>query len=162
MSSAAGEPAKLPPRWFVHTFWRVHRVLNRVSGDRCLWTTAGKRGWGALRLTTLGRRSGEARSVIIGYIEDGPNIVALAMNGWEEGHPAWWLNLQAHPEAFVRLPHQRTRRVLARRAGGTELERLWQRWTEVDMGLDDFADRRSVQTPVVVFEPGDGGVSPSA
>ncbi len=42
---------------------------------------------GALRLTTVGRKSGQERSVIIGYVEDGPNLVVLAMNGWDEGHP---------------------------------------------------------------------------
>ena len=44
----------------------------------------------------------QERSVIIGYLEDGPNLVALAMNGWDEGRPAWWLNLEAHPEAVIR------------------------------------------------------------
>ena len=68
-----------------------------------------KRGWGALRLTTIGRKSGKQRNVIIGYIEDGPNLVTLAMNGWDEGHPAWWLNLEAHPDAIVRLARQRPR-----------------------------------------------------
>jgi F420H(2)-dependent quinone reductase len=37
-----------------------------------------------------------------GYLEDGPNLVTLAMNGFDEGHPSWWLNLEAHPEAVVR------------------------------------------------------------
>ena len=41
-----------------------------------------------MRLTTIGRRSGQERSVILGYIEDGPNLVTLAMNGWGEGEPA--------------------------------------------------------------------------
>ena len=84
-SSAAARPPKLPPKWFKHAFWRVHRALNRLSGGRFLWTPASKRGWGALRLTTIGRRSGQERSVIIGYLEDGPNLIALAMNGWDEG-----------------------------------------------------------------------------
>jgi hypothetical protein len=48
-------------------------------------------------------RSGRQRSVIVGYLEDGPDLVVLAMNGWDEGHPAWWLNLEAHPDAVVRL-----------------------------------------------------------
>ena len=87
----------MPPPWFVHTAWRVHRALYRLSGGRFLWTTSNKRGWGALRLTTIGRKSGQERSVIIGYLEDGPNLVALAMNGWDEGHPAWWLNLAGAP-----------------------------------------------------------------
>jgi F420H(2)-dependent quinone reductase len=84
--------APVPPSWFVHTAWRVHRALYRLSGGRFLWTTSSKRGWGALRLTTMGRKSGQERSVIIGYLEDGPNLVAIAMNGWDEGHPSWWLN----------------------------------------------------------------------
>ena len=103
MSNAATRPPRVPPPWFVHTAWRVHRALYRLSGGRFLWTTSNKRGWGALRLTTIGRKSGQERSVIIGYLEDGPNLVAIAMNGWDEGHPAWWRNLEAHPDAVIRL-----------------------------------------------------------
>ena len=115
----SGTPtAEVPPPWFVHTAWRVHRALYRLSGGRFLWTTSNKRGWGALRLTTIGRKSGQERSVIIGYLEDGPNLVALAMNGWDEGHPSWWLNLEAHPDAVVRLADQHPRPVRARPAAG--------------------------------------------
>lgn len=156
MKGATARPRRLPPPWFIHTAWRVHRALYRLSGGRFLWTTSNKRGWGALRLTTTGRRSGRERSVIIGYIEDGPNLVALAMNGWDEGHPAWWLNLEAHPDAVVRLAHQHARPVRAREATGDERDRLWRRWGEIDLGLDDYAHRRSNETPVVVLEPRGG------
>jgi deazaflavin-dependent oxidoreductase (nitroreductase family) len=144
---------KMPPRWFVHTFWRVHRGLYRLSRGRFLWTTASKRGWGAMHLTTIGRRSGKERSVIVGYLADGSDLVALAMNGWDEGHPAWWLNLELHPGAVVRLAHERPRPVRARAAAGEERERLWARWASVDVDLDAYAASRSTQTPVVVFEP---------
>ena len=150
----------MPPPGFVHTFWRVHRAVYRASGGRCLWTTASKRGWGALHLTTTGRRSGEPRSVIVGYIEDGPNLVALAMNGWDEGDPAWWLNLEAQPDAIVRLAHQNPRPVRARRAAGEERDRLWERWARIDVGLDAYAAKRSNATPVVVFEPRDEAHDP--
>jgi hypothetical protein len=80
---------------------------------RFLWTTSNKRGWGVLRLTTIGRKSGQERSVIIGYLQDGPNLVVLAMSGWDEGHPSWWLNLKAHPDAVVRLAGQHARPVRA-------------------------------------------------
>jgi hypothetical protein len=46
---------------------------------------------------------GQERSVIIAYVEDGANLVTLAMNGWADAEPAWWLNLQARPEASVTL-----------------------------------------------------------
>jgi F420H(2)-dependent quinone reductase len=144
---------KLPPAWFIHLFWRMHRLLYRLSGGRFLWTPASKRGWGALHLTTVGRKTGRQRPVILGYIEDGPNVVVMAMNGWQEGHPAWWLNLEAHPDAVIRLTGQEPRPVRARAAVGEERDRLWQRWAAVDHDLDAYAARRKVQTPVVVFEP---------
>jgi F420H(2)-dependent quinone reductase len=152
-SDSSTSTPKLPPAWFKHTFWRVHRLLYRLSGGRFLWTPASKRRWGALHLTTTGRRSGEPRSVILGYLEDGANLVLLAMNGWDEGHPLWWLNLEAQPDAVVRLAGQQPRRVHARAATGEERDRLWERWRAVDTGLDDFAALRSVETPVVVLEP---------
>lgn len=144
---------KLPPAWFKHAFWRVHRLLHRLSGGRFLWTPASKRGWGAMGLTTIGRTTGQPRSVIVGYIEDGPNLVTMAMNGWDEGHPAWWLNLQANPDATVRLAHQAPRPVRGRAARGDELDRLWKRWAEIDQDLDAYAAGRSTVTPVVVLEP---------
>jgi len=153
MTTAQTQPPKLPPVWFKHGFWRAHRALYRLSGGRGLWTTASKRGWGAAHLTTIGRKSGKERGVIIGYLEDGPNLVALAMNGWDEGDPSWWLNLEAHPDAVIRLSGRQPRLVRARRAAGEERDRLWQRWAEVDLQLDGYAGLRSIDTPVVVFEP---------
>jgi deazaflavin-dependent oxidoreductase (nitroreductase family) len=153
MTTTTKRTDKLPPAWFMHAFWRVHRVLNRVSGGRFLWTPASKRGWGALRLTTVGRKSGRERNVIVGYLEDGPDLILMAMNGWEEGHPSWWLNLEAHPDAVVRLTHHEPRPVHARVAAGEERDRLWNRWRQVDPGLDGFAARRSVVTPIIVLEP---------
>jgi deazaflavin-dependent oxidoreductase (nitroreductase family) len=153
MGTEATRPPKLPPPWFIHFAWRVHRALYKLSGGRFLWTPANKRGWGALRLTTIGRRSGHDRSVILGYLDDGPNLVLLAMNGWDEGHPAWWLNLEAHPDAVVRLAGQPERPMRARSATGDERDRLWQRWAEVEADLDGWASRRSTVTPVVVLEP---------
>lgn len=153
----AGRSPRVPPRWFVLTAWRVHRALYRVSGGRFLWTPSNKRGWGALRLTTTGRRSGQERSVILGYLEDGPNLVTLAMNGWGEGHPAWWLNLADQPDAVVRLTGQPARPVRGREAVGAERDRLWRLWSAVDGNLDGYVTSRSTPTPVVVLEPRPAG-----
>ncbi len=153
MSDTKPPRPKLPPAWFKHAFWRAHRSLNRLSGGRLLWTPSARRRWGALRLTTTGRKSGLQRSVIVAYIEDGANLVTLAMNGWDEGHPAWWLNLRTTPEAVVQLARQEPRAVHARAATGEERDRLWQRWTGIDAALDGYAQSRRVTTPVVVLEP---------
>jgi deazaflavin-dependent oxidoreductase (nitroreductase family) len=72
-----------------------------------------------MRLTTIGRRTGKERSAILGYFEDGPNLVTIAMNGWADPEPAWWLNLQAHPDATVDLKDGR-RAVRGRAAVGDD------------------------------------------
>ena len=158
----AGGKAHLPPRWFVVTAWHVHRWIVRASRRRRgLWPPRpGK--WGALRLTTRGRRSGEPRSVILGYYEDGPNLVSMAMNGWGAAEPAWWLNLQAHPDAVVELAGGVRREVFGRAAVSKERERLWQRWRELDKNLDGYAARRPKETAVVVLEPREVADEPSA
>jgi F420H(2)-dependent quinone reductase len=152
MPGGSDRSPRLQPRWFIMLFWKAHRALFRVTGGHLgLWPARAQR-WGALRLTTIGRRSGQERSVILGYIEDGPNLVTLAMNGWGEGEPAWWLNLQAHPEVRVQLTDG-TRQVVAHAASGQERARLWDRWRSVDKNLDGEARRRSTETAVVVLEP---------
>ena len=40
LSDVTTRSPKHPPKWFVHTAWRVHRVLYRLSGGRFLWTTS--------------------------------------------------------------------------------------------------------------------------
>lgn len=151
MSQQKAKP-RLPPRWFIRFAWFTHRRVYRLTGGRLgLWRPK-PNGWGAMWLRTVGRRTGMERSVMVGYFEDGQNLVAMAMNGWGEGEPAWWLNLQAHPDAQVDLADG-PRLVTGRAAKGEERERLWSRWREIDKNLDAEAALRSTETAVVILEP---------
>jgi deazaflavin-dependent oxidoreductase (nitroreductase family) len=94
-----------------------HEDPRRAAGLRCLSTRALM-----LRLTTIGRRSGQPRVATVSYCEDGENLVRLATNGWAEAEPAWWLNLQAQPDRTVELPDRR-RAVRGRAAEGEERDR---------------------------------------
>ena len=144
-------PVHAPPRWFAHAFWHAHRWAVRVSRGRIgLWRPGAKR-WGTLALTTTGRHSGRPREVLLGYFEDGDDLVTLAMNGWGAPEPAWWLNLQARPDA-VALTRDGLVRVHARAAEGAERDRLWSRWAENDDRLDEYAALRPRPTAVVVLE----------
>jgi F420H(2)-dependent quinone reductase len=75
----------------------------------------------------------------------------MAMNGWGDAEPAWWLNLQATPDVTVELVDG-PRQVTGRAAQGDERERLWAEWQQIDKNLDGYAARRSMQTAVVVLE----------
>jgi len=145
----------LPPRWFIRGFWHAHRWVYRVSGGRFGIRPPKGAAYGMLRLNTIGRRSGQPHGVIVAYLEDGPNLYTLAMNGWDDPEPAWWLNLQAHPEASVEMVSG-TREVIAHAATGEERDRLWDAWRKIDKGLDAFAAKRSRETAVVVLEPAPG------
>ena len=146
---------RLPPRWFIRVAWSTHRAIYRVTGGRVgLWRPKPGR-WGTLRLTTTGRRTGRPRSVIVGYVEDGPNLVTLAMNGWGKGEPAWWLNLRARPDASVTLKNG-ARPVRARAADGEERRRLWdgfRAYAGWGNDIDAYARLRPTDTAVVVLEP---------
>ena len=142
----------VPPRWFVRAAWVVHRAIYNVTGGRKgLWLPKPNK-WGTMRVTTIGRKTGQERSVILGYYEDGPNLITMAMNGWGEGEPAWWLNLLANPEAKVVLANGK-RAVRAAPATGAERERLWARWREMGDDVDGYAKLRSTETAVVVLSP---------
>ncbi len=156
MTAKTGQTASTPPRALVRTFWLLHRAAYRLTGGRfgLQRPEAGAR-FGMMRLNTIGRRSGQRRAVMVGYYEDGPNLVGLAMNGWAEADPAWWLNLQAKPDTIVDLP-EGSRAVRARVAQGEERERLWAKFRDYPGWGDDIealAARRSHPTAVVVFEP---------
>lgn len=142
----------LPPRWFIRGAWIVHRALYSVSGGRFGLRKPTPKTYGMLRIHTTGRRSGAKRTAILGYYEDGPNLFTLAMNGWGEPEPAWWLNLQADPDATIELP-EGAREITARAATGDERQRLWSRMAQADPNLDGYATRRSRETALVVFEP---------
>jgi F420H(2)-dependent quinone reductase len=152
----AAEPVKLPPRPLIRVFWMIHRALVRLSGGRIgLRRPMQGATFGMLRLQTVGRRSGQKRSAMIGYFEDGSNLVTLAMNGWGQAEPAWWLNLQANPEATVEAPDGR-RVVRARAATGGERDRLWAAFREYPGWGDDLGAltaRRPGETAIVVLEP---------
>jgi deazaflavin-dependent oxidoreductase (nitroreductase family) len=151
MSQTSAKPF-LPPRWVIRAAWAAHRAIYRFSGGRRGLGPPTDKTYGTMRLHTVGRHSGKPRVAMLGYFEDGPNLYTLAMNGWGEPEPAWWLNLQAQPDVTVDL-RDGPRRFHAREATGDERARLWAAMSRVETNLDAYATRRPRGTSVVVFEP---------
>jgi deazaflavin-dependent oxidoreductase (nitroreductase family) len=144
---------RLPPRFVIRAAWAIHRALYLLLGRRRALRPVTEETWGMMRLHTIGRKSRKPRAAILGYYEDGPNFVTMAMNGWGAPEPAWWLNLQAHPETALDL-HDRTLRVRGRVATPEERPRLWELWRRYDGDeLEGWAARRPHETAVVILEP---------
>ena len=155
VEAAREKPSPKVPHWLIRTIWFLHRRAYAITGGRFGLRAPAVGRWGTLRLHTVGRQSGRERVAILGYIEDGSNILVAAMNGWMDPEPAWWLNLQAHPEATIQLPDGEVRAVTASAAPAGERERLWQRF--VELGTSAFthanAARRARETSIVILAP---------
>lgn len=145
----------LPPRWAIVTIWRGHRQLLRATAGRAGLRRPRDGLAGMLQLRTIGRVSGSPREVILCYVQDGPDVVTLAMNGWSSPDPQWWRNLQAQPDAEVTTVDG-PRPIRARAALGPERDRAWalirgvKGWAN---DLDAMAALRDRETTVVILEP---------
>ena len=148
----SNRPAPLPPRLFIRAAWAGHRAIYAITGGRRGLRRPTAERWDMPRLRTVGRHTGKERVAILGYIEDGSNLVTKAMNGWADPEPAWWRNLLAHPDATVDLVDG-SRPVRGRGANKDERPRLWSRWADHNAQLDAYAALRSRETQVVILEP---------
>ncbi len=155
MTETTQKAPPVVPRWLVRTIWVAHRAAYRLTRGRFGLRESTETQWGMLRLRTVGRKTGTKRVAIVGYLVDGTNLVTPAMNGWADPEPAWWLNLQARPEATVELPDGSVREVTARPATGEERTRLWRMFLDLKSSAftDASAALRSRETAIVVLEP---------
>jgi len=138
------------PELVFKTMNAVHRPLFDLTrgrvGGRFLKMTA-------LKLTTTGRRSGEARTVMLTTpIHDDERIVLVASKGGNDQHPDWYLNLVADPEVTIEMAG-RTIRATARTATPDERAELWPRITAAYSGYGDYEQRANREIPVVICTP---------
>lgn len=110
-----------------------------------------RRGSSTLLLTTTGRRSGEPRTAALIYGRKGDDLLVVASKGGSDTPPAWYVNLQAQPEAEVQVMSDRFR-VRARDATPEERPQVWREMTSHWPAYDDYQRRTSREIPVVVLE----------
>ncbi len=75
-------------------------------------------------LTTVGRTSGDLRSVPLFFFRDGRDFVLIGSKGGAPAHPAWYPNLVDNPQAWLRVNTRRIP-VIAEVVEGEERDRLW-------------------------------------
>lgn len=78
--------------------------------------------------------------------------VIVGSNAGADYHPAWYLNLQATPEAEIQIGRERSK-VTARTAEDEERESLWSEIVEEESSFLDYDKRTSRQFPVVILDP---------
>ncbi len=128
---------------------RVHRAVLLLSRGR-LGSRLGH--LEQVLLTTTGRRTGRARTTPLAVTVVDGALVLVASNGGATHHPAWYLNLVAHPDVVVRRGPA-VHRMRARTTSGAERARLWRAAVANYRGYAAYQRRTDRQIPVVVLEP---------
>lgn len=131
------------PGWIAD---HLRRYLESDGADGHLWN-----GVPTLLLTTTGRHSGESLMIPLIYGRDGDRYLVVASRGGAPRHPAWYLNLVAHPEVTVQVRAERFE-ARARTATPAEKPALWKLMTAIWPAYNDYQGRTSREIPVVIIE----------
>lgn len=129
----------------------IHRVGLKLSGGRAGWNLLGMP---ALELTTIGRKSGQPRSVMLtSPLQEGSTIAVVASRGGDDKAPAWYLNIVDNPDVEVVYKGGPKQRMKARVADAAERQRLWPLITSDHKNYAGYQTKTEREIPVVLLEP---------
>jgi deazaflavin-dependent oxidoreductase (nitroreductase family) len=128
----------------------LHRGLLKISGGKAGWYVSDMP---VLELTTIGRKSGQPRSVMLtSPIQEGTTLVVVASRGGDDNHPAWFLNLRANPQVEVAYQGKPARPMRARMADAEERGRLWPLVVADHKNYAGYQTRTTREIPLVLLE----------
>lgn len=105
-----------------------------------------------LLLHSTGARSGEERINPMMYQRLGPRSVAVfASKGGAPGHPDWYFNVRAHPDASVEIGSE-TKAVRARVADDAERGPIWEKQKADYPGFAEYERKTERKIPVVILD----------
>ncbi|WIX89780.1 nitroreductase/quinone reductase family protein [Amycolatopsis sp. DG1A-15b] len=140
----------MPSDFVLKTMNTVHRGLIKLTGGRVGWQVA----MPVLELTTVGRKSGQPRSVLLtSPHQEGDAVVVVASRGGDDTHPAWFLNLRDNPDVEVSLKGGPKRPMRARVARAEERARLWPKITADFKNYAQYQTKTEREIPLVFLEP---------
>ena len=150
---------------FVHRFLMLRpvsvflaRVLHHLDAfvlrlTRGKYTVTQVVGLPIIQLTTIGAKTGQARTIPLVSLIDGEKIVVIGSNFGQKHNPSWYYNLKAYPECEVHF-NGRTDKYIARETDGDEREKYWQLAVSYYKGYDVYKIRAAHRKiPVMVLEP---------
>ena len=129
---------------------RLHRAVFDLTQGKL---TGKASGMPVVKLTTIGRKSGQRRTTMLtSPLVEGDTVILVASFGGDDRDPAWFGNLVANPDVEVVMSGSTTT-MRARVASGDERTRLWETLTAEHANYAGYQRKTSRQIPVVVLEP---------
>lgn len=125
------------------TLNRIHIFLYRASRGRILGKVMGSP---VLLLTTIGRKTGEPRTVPLVYAADSQQYMIIATD-----NPAWYRNLKSKAQVSIEMRGEQWQIVEARDACEQEQERFWAQFIQQSPAFKSFRNQGNHQ--LVVLKP---------
>jgi deazaflavin-dependent oxidoreductase (nitroreductase family) len=104
-----------------------------------------------LLMTSIGARSGEARTTPLGYTRDGARYVVAGSNSGLPQQPAWLANIRANPIVSVEVGTE-TFEARATITTGAERQRLWEAHVAAIPHFANYEKMTERELPVVTIE----------
>ena len=114
-------------------------------------TQGGLKGANVVLLTTTGAKTGEPRTIPLGYTRDGDTLIVVGSNSGKVEHPQWLANIAANPTVTVELGAEKFA-AKANITTGAERERLWQIHTTAIPFFLEYEKQVERQLQVVTLE----------
>jgi deazaflavin-dependent oxidoreductase (nitroreductase family) len=130
----------------------VYRWTGGLLGST--WRVGSAFPWGipVLLLTTIGRKTGQPRTLPLIFIEEGDRVIIVASKGGLPSEPLWYKNLVANPECDVQIKRRKLK-MSARTASPDEREALWPKLVAHYPDFASYATWTDRIIPVVILEP---------
>ena len=106
-----------------------------------------------LILTTKGAKSGEPRTAVLAYRNDGDAWSISASKGGAPVHPAWLRNLEANPDEVTIEVNNEVLPVRPRiELEGPERDRLWEAHVDEMPGFGEYPKKTERVIPMILLE----------
>ncbi|MEH6634030.1 MAG: nitroreductase family deazaflavin-dependent oxidoreductase [Halioglobus sp.] len=128
-------------------FGKAHKAVYKLSGGRF----GARMGWIKVVLVdTVGRKTGKLRTVPIACYPYKDSVVVSASNSGQEKHPAWYLNMKAHPQVTVQLGKERYK-AIAEDVPEEDRAALWPKIVEINKHQGEYLEQVERKIPLVWF-----------
>jgi deazaflavin-dependent oxidoreductase (nitroreductase family) len=129
----------------------LHRGVMKLTFGKVGWSGAGMP---VVELTTIGRKSGQPRTVLLTTpYQEGDTVVIVASRGGDDTHPAWFVNLRDNPNVEVTMQGKPKAKMQALVASPDERARLWPLVIKDHKNYADYQTKTEREIPLVLLKP---------
>ena len=137
-------------RFFIRWSTRLQVAVFRATNGRMMNKFIG--GYPVCIVTTRGAKSGVIRRIALIHLPHGENKLLVASQGGMDKMPAWYYNINAHPEIQVMVDGAE-KTYLARRVSDEEKAELWPHLCSLYPDFDEYQARTDRNIPVFSCSP---------